>query len=58
MTTKMGRPKIDNPKSKQLGVRFDQKLLDKLDELVAYHRKTRVDILRLGIENLYSELPK
>ena len=30
MTTKMGRPKADNPKVKQLGVRFDIQSLRKI----------------------------
>lgn len=58
MTTKMGRPKADNPKVKQLGVRFDIQALRKLDMLVAYYSTTRVEILRMGVDKLFSELPK
>lgn len=58
MTTKIGRPKSNNPKVKQLGVRFDTKSLQKLDALVVHYNKTRVEILRLGVNRLYEELPK
>ena len=58
MTTKIGRPKSNNPKVKQLGVRFDTESLQKLDALVVHYNKTRVEILRLGVKRLYEELPK
>lgn len=58
MTTKIGRPKSSNPKVKQLGVRFDTESLQKLDALVVHYNKTRVEILRLGVNRLYEELPK
>ena len=58
MTTKIGRPKTNNPKVKQLGVRFDTESLQKLDALVVHHNKTRAEILRLGVNRLYEEIPK
>ena len=58
MTTKMGRPKADNPKVKQHGVRFDIQSLRKIDMLAAYYSTTRVEVLRMGVEKLFSELPK
>ena len=58
MATKIGRPKSKNPKVKQLGVRFDTESLQKLDALVVHYNKTRVEILRLGVNRLYEELPK
>ena len=58
MTSKIGRPKSNNPKVKQLGVRFDTESLQKLDALVVHYNKTRVEILRLGVNRLYEELPK
>ena len=58
MTTKIGRPKSNKPKVKQLGVRFDTESLQKLDALVVHYNKTRVEILRLGVNRLYEELPK
>lgn len=58
MSPRTGRPKADNPKVKQLGVRLDQETLDKLDILVAHYKETRVEVLRRGIEKLFSELKK
>ena len=58
MSPRTGRPKSDNPKVKQLGVRFDADALEKLDILTAYYNETRVEVLRRGVEKLYSELPK
>ena len=58
MTTKIGRPKSNNPKVTQLGVRFDTESLQKLDALVVHYNKTRVEVLRLGVNRLYEELPK
>lgn len=54
----MGRPKSNNPKVKQLGVRLDKETLDKLDILVDYYKETRVEVLRRGIEKLFSEIKK
>lgn len=58
MSPRTGRPKSDNPKVKQLGVRFDEETLGKLDVLVEHYKETRVEVIRRGIENLYSELKK
>ncbi len=58
MSPRTGRPKSDNPKVKQLGVRFDADALEKLDILTAYYNETRVEVLRRGVEKLYLELPK
>lgn len=58
MSPRTGRPKSDNPKVKQLGVRFDEETLEKLDILVEHYKETRVEVIRRGIENLYLELKK
>lgn len=58
MSPRTGRPKADNPKVKQLGVRLDEKTLDKLDVLTDYYKETRAEVLRRGVEKLYSELKK
>lgn len=52
---KTGRPKIDNPKSKQLTVRLDNSTLEKIDTLAKHYNETRAEVLRRGIEKLYSE---
>lgn len=58
MSPRTGRPKSDNPKGKQLGVRFDKEQLEKLDTIAEYYKETRVESIRRGIEKLYSELKK
>lgn len=58
MSPRTGRPKSDNPKGKQLGVRFDKEQLEKLDTVAKYYKETRVESIRRGIENLYSEIKK
>ena len=58
MSPRTGRPKADNSKVKQLGVRLDEKTLDKLDALTDYYKETRAEVLRRGVEKLYSELKK
>ena len=56
MSPRTGRPKSENPKLKQIGVRFDESTLKKLDTLVEHYEETRVEVIRRGIERLYSEL--
>lgn len=58
MSPRTGRPKTDNPKVKQLGVRLDEETLNKLDALTDYYKETRAEVLRRGVEKLYSELKK
>lgn len=58
MSPRTGRPKSDNPKIKQLGVRFDKETLDKLDYVAEHYSETRVESLRRGVEQLYSEINK
>ncbi len=58
MSPRTGRPKADSPKIKQLGVRLDVETLDKLDTLAEHYKETRAEVLRRGIETLFSELKK
>lgn len=53
-----GRPKRESPRWKQIGVRFDKEELEKLDTLAAHYNETRVEVIRRGINNLYSKLKK
>ncbi len=53
---KMGRPKLENPKSTQLAVRLDQETLEQLDRCAAAFNEKRVEIIRRGIRNLFSDL--
>lgn len=54
----MGRPKSQNPKSNQITVRFDSETLKKLDESAKTLGETRVQVIRRGIEKVYSEIKK
>lgn len=56
MSPRTGRPKSDNPKGKQLGVRFDKEQLEKLDEVAEHYNETRAESIRRGVEKLYSEI--
>lgn len=58
MSPRTGRPKVENPKVKQLGVRLNQETLDKLDFLTEHYQETKAEVLRRGIEKLYSEIKK
>lgn len=54
----MGRPKSDNPKSTQLAVRLDKETLEKLDACANVYKESRVQVIRRGIDKLFSELKK
>lgn len=56
MSPRTGRPKSENPKGKQLGVRFDKEELRKLDAVAEHYNETRAESIRRGVEKLYSEL--
>ncbi len=58
MSPRTGRPKSDNPKGKQLGVRLDKEELERLDIIAEHYKETRVASIRRGIEKLYSEIKK
>ncbi len=58
MSPRTGRPKSDNPKEKQLGVRFNKEQLEKLDTVAEHYKETRVESIRRGIEKLYLEIKK
>ena len=51
MSPQMGRPKAENPKSKQIMVRLDAETDRKLEE-------KKVAVVRRGIERLYAEIKK
>lgn len=58
MSPRTGRPKSENPKGKQLGVRFDEEQLKKLDSVADHYKETRAESIRRGVEKLYSEIKK
>ena len=58
MSPRTGRPKSENPRGKQLGVRLDKEELEKLDVVAEHYKETRAASIRRGIEKLYSEIKK
>lgn len=53
---KLGRPKSDNPKNILLRIKVDKSLYGKLLKCCDIQQKTRSEIIRNGIERIYSEL--
>ncbi len=58
MSPRTGRPKIDNPKGDFVGVRLDKSTIDKLDEAAKVKKTTRSEVVREGIEKVYSDIKK
>ena len=58
MCAKMGRPKLDNPKSIDLHVKVDKETLAKINEIVETHSLTKGQVIRQGVECLYRHIKK
>ena len=58
VNSKMGRPKIENPKSKQISVRLDNETFEKLEECSKTLNLTRVEVLRKGVDKIFSDIKK
>ncbi len=58
MSPRTGRPKSDNPKGDFVGVRLDKLTVEKLDEVVKLKKSNRSEIIREGIELIYSDTKK
>lgn len=56
--TKLGRPESKNPRNNQIAVRFTEEELEKLDALSKHYNETRVEVIRRGINSLYSKIKK
>lgn len=54
----MGRPKIDNPKSTQITARLDKETLQKLSDCMEFYHKTKTEVIRMGIEELFKAIKK
>lgn len=54
----MGRPKIENSKSKQISVRLDNETFEKLEECSKTLNLTRVEVLRKGVDKIFSDIKK
>jgi hypothetical protein len=55
---KMGRPKLDDPKSIRVAVRVDRETLAKLNEIAETNSLTKGQVVRQGIELLYRHIKK
>lgn len=58
MSSRIGRPPIDNPKSEQIKIRAtkeDKELLEKCCEKL---KKTQYDVVMTGIKKVYEETKK
>ena len=58
MCAKMGRPKLDNPKTTCLTVKVDNGTLVKIDEIAKANSLTKGQVVRQGIELLYNHIKK
>lgn len=56
MSPRTGRPKTDNPKDIQLKIRADKQTIEDLDFCCEKTRKTRSDVIRLGIQKVKAEV--
>lgn len=54
MSTKMGRPLSENPKSKQITIRLDSDGVDLLEKCCEKTNQTKSQVLRNGLD-LYSQ---
>ena len=55
MPTKMGRPKVDNPKDIRYSIRLDADTEQRLQTYCAEHQLTRGKAIRKAIEMLFDE---
>lgn len=55
MSPRTGRPPKENPKSTRIQIRLDDADIAKLDACVKRDNTSRSDIIRRGIELVYSE---
>lgn len=50
---KMGRPKIDNPKQKSIGIRMSEEEREKLLQYALEHDKTITEVVQEAVNRLY-----
>lgn len=55
MGSKMGRPKIDNPKEFDVKVRFDKETHDKILDYSKKNNITKADTIRKGVNLLLGD---
>lgn len=50
MSTKIGRPKSDNPMNNSIKIRFDENTSKQLDEYATLHGIKRTEVVRRGLK--------
>lgn len=55
MSSKIGRPKVDNPKDCDVKVRFDAKTHEKLLQFCVENNLTKAEAVRQGVNLLLGE---
>ncbi|MBE6845057.1 MAG: CopG family transcriptional regulator [Ruminococcus sp.] len=58
MSSKMGRPKSDNPKDVRFQIRADKETMEKLDYCAKENNSSRSEIIRQGIDLVYAKTKK
>lgn len=58
MSPRTGRPPSEHQKNIQLKIRADQKLIEDLEYCCESLKKTRSDVIRLGIQKVKEEVEK
>ncbi len=58
MSPKMGRPKIENPKNKQIMVRLSAEEYKMLEENASHFCETKVESVRRGIREINKTIKK
>ena len=53
MSPRTGRPKVDNPKDKQFGIRLDSETVARMTEYCAKHGITKGEAIRRGLHLLF-----
>ena len=55
MSPRTGRPPKENPKDIRIQIRLDKEYIHKLDECVRRDNSTRSEVIRKGIDLMYSD---
>jgi len=55
MSPRTGRPPKENPKDKRIQIRLDKEYINKLDECVKREGSSRSEVIRKGIDWMYSD---
>lgn len=58
MSSKVGRPKSNNPKSEQIKIRATKEDRELLEKCCAKLNKTQYDVIMSGIRKVYTETKK